>query len=345
MRFRAALATLPLLVLAACGSGTTANLTTGTSSPSSGASGTSTTEPSNLGPAVPPASVVAAPVPPGELPKPTGKIGEKPTLTFPAGNPPPSLQRLVLSEGSGGVVAKKDFLVTNYLGQVWGGKVFDNSYDKKKTATFQIGNGKVVPGWDTALVGVKVGSRVMLSLPPADGYGPGGNSGAGIKGTDTLVFVIDVVSDVASTKTGQPDAVVQPAPKDAPVVTGKPGLEPKITIPKGLKAPAKGAAYLLAKGTGAPVREGNVLAQLVFTDWTQTQTQSTWPKTGAAAATADPATAGLQTVPVAKGGPLAGLAGMPLGSRAMVLIPGTAASGTAQAQAATVAVLDLVAQG
>ena len=44
------------------------------------------------------------------------------------------------------------------------------------------------------LVGVPVGSRVMLSLPPADGYGSAGNESAGIKGTDTLVFVVDIVA-------------------------------------------------------------------------------------------------------------------------------------------------------
>ena len=87
-------------------------------------------------------------------------------------------------------------MVTNYLGQIWGGKVFDNSYDRGTTSAFQIGVGKVVPGWDTALVGVPVGSRVMLSLPPADGYGSAGNSGAGITGTDTLVFVVDIVQAI-----------------------------------------------------------------------------------------------------------------------------------------------------
>jgi peptidylprolyl isomerase len=52
----------------------------------------------------------------------------------------------------------------------------------------------VITGWSSGLRGVKVGSRVMLVIPPKDGYGSSGNSQAGIKGTDTLVFVVDVLA-------------------------------------------------------------------------------------------------------------------------------------------------------
>jgi len=51
----------------------------------------------------------------------------------------------------------------------------------------------VITGWDKGLVGQTVGSRVMLSIPPADGYGSAGQSQAGITGKDTLVFVVDVI--------------------------------------------------------------------------------------------------------------------------------------------------------
>jgi peptidylprolyl isomerase len=52
----------------------------------------------------------------------------------------------------------------------------------------------VVPGFKKALVGQTVGSQVVAVIPPADGYGSDGNSQAGIKGTDTLVFVIDILN-------------------------------------------------------------------------------------------------------------------------------------------------------
>jgi peptidylprolyl isomerase len=51
----------------------------------------------------------------------------------------------------------------------------------------------VIPGWDKGLEGHTVGSRVMLSIPPADGYGSAGNTEAKINGSDYLVFVVDII--------------------------------------------------------------------------------------------------------------------------------------------------------
>ena len=51
----------------------------------------------------------------------------------------------------------------------------------------------MITGWDTGLAGQTVGSRVMLVIPPKDGYGSNGASQAGITGTDTLVFVVDII--------------------------------------------------------------------------------------------------------------------------------------------------------
>ena len=185
MRVRVALLAVPLVIMAACSSGTTS---TGTRTAGTSASGSSS-EAATLGPPVPPATVLAAPVAADRLPTAAGAFGEKPAITFPAAGPVPSLQRVILSAGAGPLTQSGDWLITNYLGQVWAGAVFDNSYDKATTAGFQIGVGAVVPGWDVALVGVPVGSRVMLTVPPADGYGAKGKTSAGISGADTLVFV------------------------------------------------------------------------------------------------------------------------------------------------------------
>lgn len=352
MRIRAVIAALPLLVLAACGSSSTSTSSSGASaSPalsSSGAVATGSVNSSaaaDLGPAVPAATVLAPAVAADLLPTATGKFGVKPVLTFPKSTPPPSLQREVLTEGTGPVTTKGDYLATNYYGTVWGSATaFDNSYDRKATSSFQIGEGKVVPGWDVALVGVKVGSRVLLSLPPADGYGSAGGAGGKIKGTDTIVFVVDVVASVPLNSTGQADAVVQPAPKGVPTVSGAPGSEPKITIPKGIADPKTNAVYVLAKGTGAKVKPGSVLAQLVITDFGQTRTQSTWPKAGASATAANAASTGLQSITIDATGPLKGLVGVPLGSRVLVLIAASKDPSSGQSSPAAVAVVDLVAQ-
>jgi len=128
-----------------------------------------------------------------ELPTATGSFGDKPELTFPGSAAPEGLQVQVLEQGSGDTVQAGDTIVVNYLGQTWGGHVFDNSYDRGDTISFPIGMGVVIGGWDDGLVGQQIGSRVMLSIPPEHGYGPRGVPQAGIKGTDTLVFVVDVV--------------------------------------------------------------------------------------------------------------------------------------------------------
>ena len=73
----------------------------------------------------------------------------------------------VLKEGDGPEVKKGELLTANYLGQIWrDGKVFDNSYDRGAPSSFPIGVGGVIAGWDEGLVGKKIGSRVVMSIPP-----------------------------------------------------------------------------------------------------------------------------------------------------------------------------------
>lgn len=110
-----------------------------------------------------------------------------------ANKPSKNLLDTTLIKGDGPVVEKGQTIAVDYLGQVYKApKPFDESYSKDP-ASFGIGVGQVVPGWDKALVGKTVGSRVILSIPPADGYGDKGNESAGIKGTDTLFFVVDIL--------------------------------------------------------------------------------------------------------------------------------------------------------
>ncbi|MHC2184446.1 FKBP-type peptidyl-prolyl cis-trans isomerase [Rathayibacter agropyri] len=116
-----------------------------------------------------------------------------PTVTIPFTDPPADLQLAVLKKGSGATVADGDQLIVQYQGVVWGtGKVFDQSWGKPAPASF--GTGGVIEGFKEAVVGQTVGSQVLVSIPPAKGYGDAGNQKAGISGTDTLVFVIDILA-------------------------------------------------------------------------------------------------------------------------------------------------------
>ena len=51
----------------------------------------------------------------------------------------------------------------------------------------------MIPAWDEGLVGQTVGSQVLLVVPPDKGYGADGNPDIGVKGTDTMVFVVDIL--------------------------------------------------------------------------------------------------------------------------------------------------------
>jgi peptidylprolyl isomerase len=314
-RLRLLLVAIPLIVVAGCGSSTP-------------------NRPEVTGPVYGPASPAASSVASlatDQLPTATGKFGEKPTVTFPAGGPPLSLHRSYLVEGTGPELQSGQKLVANYYGIVWGATTpFDNSYDKKTAAAFQIGVGQVVKGWDVGLVGVKEGSRVMLILGPSEGYGLAGNSQANIKGTDTLVFVIDVIKGLSMTQYGQADAAAQPAPANAPIAAGAPGAEPSLTFPAGITEPTENRLEVLYRGTGPAVALGTLLVQYVVYEWgSANAAEATWEQGGPTEITVS------ESVPELKV-----LIGIPVGSRVMLLLPGDEASG----RGAGAFVMDLVYQ-
>ena len=132
----------------------------------------------------------------GSLPTVTAKANTAPTVKIPTSTPPSKLVVKTLIKGSGPPVAKGQEVVTQYVGLNWRTRQpFDSSWERGAPFGFQIGAtpAQIIPGWDTGLLGVPVGSRVMLVIPPKDGYGSSGQATAGIKGTDTLVFVVDVL--------------------------------------------------------------------------------------------------------------------------------------------------------
>ncbi len=115
-----------------------------------------------------------------------------PTMTIPSNDPPTALDIAVLKKGDGVVVPDAATVSVQYQGVIWGtGKVFDQSWGKAP-AQFSV-NG-VIPGFKAAIVGQTVGSQVIVTIPPAEGYGAAGVPAAGIGATDTLVFVVDILA-------------------------------------------------------------------------------------------------------------------------------------------------------
>lgn len=86
-------------------------------------------------------------------------------------------------------------IVVNYHGVVWGkNEPFDSSFARHQPASFAIGVGQVIKGWDVSIPGHNIGSRLVISIPSEYGYGAQGAPHAGIAGGDTLVFVVDIIS-------------------------------------------------------------------------------------------------------------------------------------------------------
>lgn len=116
-----------------------------------------------------------------------------PMLTVPKAAPTKT-EQATLIEGSGEVVKKGDTITAHYHGVQWNDcSVFDSSWERGAPAEFEIGTGKVIKGWDDTLVGKKVGSRVLLAIAPADGYGASEQAPDNMK-KNVLIFVVDILA-------------------------------------------------------------------------------------------------------------------------------------------------------
>src|SRR6266487_7039655 len=179
----------------------------------------------------------------------TGSFGKAPGVNIPAQKAASKLTVKTLVHGSGQALARTDAFVGNYAIYLWSG-----TSHKLLQSTFKAGgkptlfSGTLLPGLETALIGQKMGSRVLAVIPPKQGFGTSGDAQAGIKGTDTLVFVVDMIKDFAgnASATGQQ------------VTAGAAGTPPAIKMPSG-KPPANLTTKVLIKGTGATVARGDTV--------------------------------------------------------------------------------------
>lgn len=143
-----------------------------------------------------PGRATGTPVEPADgLPTITLQDNGLPVLAEPVnGEPPTSLVVQPLIEGDGPVVAAGQTAVVHYTGWLWDGKQFDSSWERSTPYPVEnIGQATVIAGWNEGLVGQKVGSQVMLVVPPDKAYGAEGQ-GETIPGNSTLVFVVDILA-------------------------------------------------------------------------------------------------------------------------------------------------------
>lgn len=240
--------------------------------------------------------------------------GENPILSFPDSNPPEGLQVEVLEEGTGRVIEDTDEVRAHYVGQVWGNsEPFDSSFERGAATDFPLQG--VIAGWTEGLTGLKVGSKVIMSIPADKGYGPsGGNPGAGIGPEDTIAFYIEVKSAYGADQAGEADATLQVDLADLPVVIdGELGEPISITVKDDADEPTEVVTTVIARGSGDPIGSvgTTIINQFAMSFWDNSATEVTYTQFGP------------QKQVVGNGSIFDSLEGIPVGSRVLVEVPAT----------------------
>jgi FKBP-type peptidyl-prolyl cis-trans isomerase len=94
--------------------------------------------------------------------------------------------------GTGAEAVAGKSVTVNYTGTLTNGTVFDSSYSRNQPFTFTLGAGQVIKGWDEGVVGMKVGGKRKLVIPPSLGYGS--QAQGPIPANSTLIFEVQLVS-------------------------------------------------------------------------------------------------------------------------------------------------------
>jgi len=164
----------------------------------------------------------------------------------------------VLKEGTGAALTGKDLTkVKAVIVNGTDGKVVGSTWDSAPTA-IDLSQDALFAALKSQLPGKKIGSRVLIAAPPKDVFGKDGNTGAGLKGTDSVVFVIDIMSATQPLTEAKGSPV--PAKADLPTVTVKDTKTPAtITIPSGVSAPTSLVVQPLITGTGPEVQDGQTV--------------------------------------------------------------------------------------
>ena len=139
--------------------------------------------------------IVPTPTPAGDVDN--ADLSVKPLVTIPPSSPPTELLIEDLVVGSGSPVGVGDFLIMDYVGVSYStGLQFDASWDRGSPFPFELGAGRVIQGWDQGIVGMSVGGRRSLTIPPELAYGENGSGSGSIGPNETLVFVVDLIASV-----------------------------------------------------------------------------------------------------------------------------------------------------
>lgn len=163
----------------------------------------------------------------------------------------------VVKEGTGDAVKDNQIVSVRYV--LVNGKdasVLDTNFGKQNLG-LNLGQQDLLPGLRKGLAKQKVGSRLLVAVPPKDAFGEQGNTDIKVGGTDTVVFLMDLVSVATPLASAEGKAVAPVA--GLPTVTMNTGKPATITIPKGAKPPTKTVGQPLIVGAGAKVEAGQTV--------------------------------------------------------------------------------------
>ena len=99
------------------------------------------------------------------------------------------IQDVVVGKGTEAVSGK--VVTVHYTGTLKDGTKFDSSVDRKEPFTFNLGAGQVIKGWEQGIVGMKVGGKRKLTIPPELAYGS--NPVGAIPANSTLIFDVELL--------------------------------------------------------------------------------------------------------------------------------------------------------
>lgn len=193
------------------------------------------------------------------LDKVTVKGDKSPTVTVDKNFTVTKTTTRVIKEGTGDKVFEGDAVTLDYVavnGRT--GKAFDSSFKSGSPLTATLKTGTVLAGFVKGLEGQRVGSRVLIAIPPKDGFGAAQQQ-LGLKATDTMVFLMDIVkaTRVAETAQGKSQKLSDTLPN---LILDKDKHPSKfVKTSKTAAAPTKMSTNVAILGTGPVITSGQSL--------------------------------------------------------------------------------------
>lgn len=127
----------------------------------------------------------------GSTAEPTGEVAGTNTEQAPAQLPTDTVGVQDTTVGTGREVAIGSTVTVNYTGALPDGTVFDSSIPRGEPFVFTLGEGKVIPGWEAGLLGMKEGGTRILAIPPQFAYGE--QAYGPIPANSTLIFQVELL--------------------------------------------------------------------------------------------------------------------------------------------------------